>query len=173
RRRGRRRRRPARRRRGGPAGSRGRYARDHAAAGPQGPRLLPGRAQRRPPGSRGDLDVADLQGTGRGHRLVRTVYKGQSATEGVALGRLVRVDRSSRVDSARAVSVGEAFGAVDADLDALEAQLRRDGQDEAADIVGTNRLMAADPDLRAAVDAAVAAGTPAETALAAAVEAQA
>src|SRR6185503_4739784 len=89
------------------------------------------------------------------------------------LGRLFRVDRSSTVDSTTAVSVDEAFAAVDADLDALEAQLRRNGQDEAADIVGTNRLMAGDPDLRAAVDAAVAAGTPAETAIAEAVEAQA
>jgi phosphoenolpyruvate-protein kinase (PTS system EI component) len=104
---------------------------------------------------------------------VRTIYKGQSATEGVALGRLLRVDRSSTVDSSKGVSVDEAFAAVDADLDALEAQLRRDGQGEAADIVGTNRLMAGDPDLRAAVDAAVAAGTPAETAIAEAVETQA
>jgi phosphoenolpyruvate-protein kinase (PTS system EI component) len=104
---------------------------------------------------------------------VRSVYKGQSATDGVALGRLLRVDRPSTVDVGRAVPVAEAFAAVDADLGALESQLRRAGQDEAADIVGTNRLMAGDPDLRAAVDAAVAAGTPAETAIADAVETQA
>jgi phosphoenolpyruvate-protein kinase (PTS system EI component) len=104
---------------------------------------------------------------------VRTVYKGQSATEGVALGRLLRVDRPSTGEGGGIVPVGEAFSAVDADLEALESQLRRDGQDEAADIVSTNRLMAGDPDLRAAVDAAVAAGTAAEAAIAEAVEAQA
>jgi len=105
--------------------------------------------------------------------VARTVYKGRSATDGVALGRLLRVDRSSTVDGSGAMTVAEAFAAVDRDLEQLAERLRRDGQDEAADIVETNRLMAGDPDLRAAVDGALAASTPAEKAIGDAVEAQA
>src|SRR5262249_61413249 len=62
---------------------------------------------------------------------------------------------------------------VAAALAAREAHLRGEGREAAADIASPTRLRAGAPALRAAVDAAVAAGTPADTAIAEAVETQA
>jgi multiphosphoryl transfer protein len=104
---------------------------------------------------------------------VRSVYKGQTAAAGVALGRLHHPLRQSTVDEHFSGDVDRAFAEVSDDLAALAEQLRRSGQGQSADIVDTSRLIAEDPDLRADVDSAVATGTAPEAAVDAAVERQA
>jgi phosphoenolpyruvate-protein kinase (PTS system EI component) len=106
-----------------------------------------------------------------------TRYAGVPGVPGHALGRLHRVDRpSSTVDSPPGAGGGsparlaEAFDAVVADLDRLAARLRAAGRAESADIVEANRLIAADPDLRADALAAAASGEPAPAAVSAAVD---
>jgi multiphosphoryl transfer protein len=97
-----------------------------------------------------------------------TRFAGRPAAPGIALGRLVRVDRApSTVDGG--VSLPAAFGMVAEDLGRLAVDLRAAGREEAADIVETNRLIVEDPDLRAAVDAAIAAGAAPAAAISTAV----
>jgi len=96
---------------------------------------------------------------------VRREYQGRVGVPGLALGVLLRVDRVAEPGDGAAVPLDEAVARVAADLAALAARLRADGQPEAADIAETSALIATDPDLRAAIDTAQAQGVPVATAV--------
>jgi multiphosphoryl transfer protein len=99
----------------------------------------------------------------------------------VVIGRLRHTRRtavtSADVGGRRVVDVGDpgaaldaAFAAVPAELERLAAELHERGMTEPAQIVEASVLIAGDPDLRALVDAEVAAGLPPVAAVTAAAE---
>jgi dihydroxyacetone kinase phosphoprotein-dependent L subunit len=89
------------------AASGARDAGHHPAPGPQGPRLLPGPAQRRPPGPGRDLDRADVRRprTGRGRRPLPAVRRrGPAPGERAVIqsvGRAARILKALGSESAR------------------------------------------------------------------------
>ncbi len=87
-------------------------------------------------------------------------YAAHPGVPGLAIGTLLRVDRPPTGVAATGLPVELAFEQVSADLGDLAARLRADGQQEPAEIAEAVRLIAEDPDLRGAVELAVAAGTP-------------
>ena len=155
-------RRGRRRGRGGRAG-------DGADAGPQGPRLVPRRALRRPPGPRRDVHGADRRRAGTRPRPAGAdgragCSRASRRRPGEAVGRArhARARAGRRRDGACRATVPTALAAAraalaaaGAELDALAARLRAEGRADEAEIVETGVLMAADPALDAALEAAV------------------
>jgi phosphoenolpyruvate-protein kinase (PTS system EI component) len=91
---------------------------------------------------------------------VRREYRAAAGVPGVALGALRRVDRPVDLDAPVTIPLLDAFDQVSADLGERAEVLRRDGQAAAAEITAAVQLIAEDPDLRGAVEAAVHAGIP-------------
>ncbi len=165
-------RRAARRRavRGGVRGRRGR-TRDRPAAGPQGPRVLPRRAVGRPRGPGRRLHRTDHRRP-RSRRRVMAERRltGLAAAPGQAFGRarplfaaVATTPAGDRGRGARAARA--ALERAGAELSALADRLRAEGRAEEAEIVETGVLMAADPALDAAVEAATARGASASAAV--------
>jgi phosphoenolpyruvate-protein kinase (PTS system EI component) len=105
----------------------------------------------------------------------RREFPGLPGADGHGYGSSLRVDRlpiaadqpdqNSEAAENDGVTVADAFETVVADIAALAATLGADGRAEEADIAKATGLMAADPELRSAVDDAVKAGLSAEAAV--------
>src|SRR4051794_25889113 len=97
-------------------------------------------------------------------------FQGLPASPGEALGAVRRLDPPvaegpSLPPEAALAAARAALAAAGEDLAALGARLRAEGRADEAEIVETGVLMAADPALDAALEAALAAGRPPAAAL--------
>src|SRR5581483_2952189 len=138
---------------------RGRNARDGAAPGVEGPRVVPRGAEHRPSGSRRDLDCARVRGArARRHRraMSERVLVGLAAAGGVAVaGAFVLRDSppsgngaGGECERARAL---QALADVAEELGRAAVRLRAAGLVDEAEILEANRLMSEDPSLESEV----------------------
>jgi phosphoenolpyruvate-protein kinase (PTS system EI component) len=113
--------------------------------------------------------------------MTERALRGTAASPGVGVGAIrrlaVRIEAGEPVAAqSRPAEIERARSALAAaaeQLDAVAERLRADGRDEEAEIVATGALMARDPGLAAAIDAAVADGLAAPAAILAGCRAQA
>ena len=159
-------------------GGRGGHAGDDPHAGAQGTGVIPGRALRRPPGSRRHIDGTDHGCTrthGGGGIVTPQVMRGTPASPGAAIG--PAWTRSETVPAAgagppeaEAQRARRGLELAADELGELARTLTREGHAGDAEIVEANQLMAQDPTLlEAAVNEALA-GATAPEAIARAIE---